>query len=98
MAQSQRKLQDLTSTELTTELSKAGLNLSGRNVDDKEKFLRLSTYLIDKGEDPISFEFALDSTDHKDPSEKIQNERLKLLEKVVKFEKCYFTKDKSRGL
>ena len=94
----QRKLQDLTSTELTTELSKAGLNLSGRNVDDKEKFLRLSTYLIDKGEDPLSFAFSLDSTDHKDPSEKIQNERLKLLEKVVKFEKCYFTKDKSRGL
>ena len=95
---SHKKLHDLTSTELSSELTKAGIHLSGKNVDDKEKFLRLSTHLIDKGEDPISYEFPLNSTDHEDPSEKVQSERMKLLEKVVKFEKCYFTKDKSRGL
>ena len=95
---SNRKLHDLTSTELSSELTKAGLHLSGKNVDDKERFLRLSTYLIDKGEDPISYEFQDTCTDHEDPPEKIQSERMKLLEKVVKFEKSYFTKDKSRGL
>ena len=93
-----RKLHDLTSSELSSELSKAGLHLPGKNVDDKEMFLRLSTYLIDKGEDPISYEFPLSNTNHQNPSEKVQSERMKLLEKVVKFEKCYFTKDKSRGL
>ena len=72
--------------------------MSGKRVDDKEKFLRLSTYLIDQGEDPISFEFSPNTATTTLPDKKLQAERLKLLQKIVKFEKSYFTKEKSRGL
>merc|ERR1712168_480241 len=87
-----RKLQHLTSSELSSELSKAGLNLKGKNVDDKERFLRLSTYLIDRGEDPISYEFKSENFDSKihTVDKRVQTERLELLQKVVKFEKSYF--------
>ena len=94
-----RKLPDLSSTEISSELSRAGVKISGKRVDDKEKFLRLSTYLIDQGEDPISYEFSSNSdTSSSLPDKKVQAERLKLLEKIVKFEKSYFTKEKSCGL
>ena len=95
-----RKLQDLNSSELSKELSKAGLCLEGKNVDDKERFLRLSTYLIDRGEDPISYEFRSENFDPKiiPVDKRVQVERLELLQKIVKFEKSYFTKDKNRGL
>ena len=84
---------DLTSSELSSELSKAGLAISGENVGDREQVLRLSTYLIDKGENPFTFEFkttpgrVLDSRD-----QKTQNERTKLLERVIKFEKRVFSR------
>ena len=87
------RLMDLTSSELSSELSKAGLQISGQNVDDRERLLRLSTYLIDKGENPFTFEFkstpgrVVDS-----PDQKIQNERTKLLERVIKIEKRVFSR------
>ena len=87
------RLIDLTSPELSSELSKAGIKTSGENVDDRERLLRLSTYLIDKGENPFTFEFktttgrVLDIQDHK-----IQNERTKLLERVIKIEKRVFSR------
>ena len=46
-----KKLTDLTSSELSIELKKASLVISGHNSDEREAIIRLSTHLIDMGED-----------------------------------------------
>ena len=93
-----KRLQDLTSAELSSELSRAGLQMTGKNVNDRERLLRLSTFLIDQGENPVTYEFKMTTAgvlDNQD--QKVQNERMKLLERVIKFEKSYFSRDNCRG-
>ena len=87
-----RKLTELTSAELSSELSKAGLELSGTNVDDTERLLVLSTHLLDMGEDPVKYEFKTrpPDTESDTPDKKARSERQKLLERVIKFERNYF--------
>ena len=53
-----KKLSELSSEEICTELIKTGQTVS-ENVVGGENVLRLSTYLIDKGENPVSFEFEI---------------------------------------
>ena len=97
-ASSSKRLQDLTSSELSSELSRAGLEISGKNVNDRERLLRLSTFLIDQGEDPVTYEFKMTTGSVQgSQDQKIQNERTKLLERVMKFEKSYFSRDSCRG-
>ena len=97
-ASGSKRLQDLTSSELSSELSRAGLEISGKNVNDRERLLRLSTFLIDQGEDPVTYEFKMATGSVQDSQDqKIQNERTKLLERVMKFEKSYFSRDSCRG-
>ena len=92
-----RKLAELSSTELSLELTRAGLKVSGKHVNDKERFVRLSTYLLDQGDDPEHFEFTT-KTESPETDVKIQKERLKLLAKIQKLEKTYFARDsKIRG-
>ena len=89
-----KKLSKLTSEEIRTELIKAGQAVS-ENVGDveQENFLRLSTYLIDKGENPVSFEFEIqESTIGQDGQVIKVLERKKLIEKVLKLER-YFTSE-----
>ena len=96
--ESSRRLMDLTSSELSSELSRAGLEMPGKNVTDREKILRLSTFLIDKGEDPVTYEFKTTKGSVRESQDKtIQNERAKLLERVIKFERSYFSRDNCRG-
>ena len=92
-----KKLSELTSEEICSELIKTGQAVS-ENVGDveQENFLRLSTYLIDKGENPVSFEFEIqESTGGEDGQVIKVLERKKLIEKVLKLER-YFTSE--RGL
>ena len=92
-----KKLSELTSEEICSELIKTGQAVS-ENVGDveQENFLRLSTYLIDKGENPVSFEFEMqESTTGEDGRVIKVLERTKLIEKVLKLER-YFTSE--RGL
>ena len=92
-----KKLSELTSSEISTELTKAGQAISeNTGGGEEENFLRLSTYLIDKGENPVSFEFETqETTAVKDGRVLKVLERTKLIEKVVKLER-YFSSE--RGL
>ena len=56
-----KKLSELTSEEICFELIKTGQIVSENVVggEEQENVLRLSTYLIDKGENPVSFEFEI---------------------------------------
>ena len=94
-----RKLPELSSTELSSVLSKAGLKVQGKHVNDKERFIRIATFLIDKGEDPVYVNFDTKSSeaDQTPLDATIQKERVKLLEKILKLERTYFKKDKMRS-
>ena len=92
-----KRLQDLTSAELSSELSRAGLQMTGKNVNDRERLLRLSTFLIDQGKNPVTYEFKMTAGVLDNQDQKVQNERTKLLERVIKFEKSYFSRDNCRG-
>ena len=61
-----KKLTVLTSNELSKEIKKAGLAVTGDKFDDREAILRLTTNLIDKGEDPTSYEFTVRDISEKD--------------------------------
>merc|ERR1712055_303834 len=94
-----KKLTDLSSCELSTELKTAGIVVTGNNFNDRESILRLSTHLIDKGEDPTSYEFKVneckdESLDKckKEDDEKGLKARQSLLAKIVRLERSYFTK------
>ena len=101
------KLTDLPSSELAAELKKAGLAISSETFDEREAILRLTTHLIDKGEDPISYEFTIDASEKEynstvpeqkdDLAEQKVTARQELLAKIVKFERNYFTQE-GRGL
>ena len=90
-----KKLSQLTSSEISTELTKRGQTFIGEG--EEENFLRLSTLLIDKGEDPLGFEFETQETTAPAEDGKVMRvlERKKLIEKVVKLER-YFSSE--RGL
>ena len=93
-----KKLSELTSSEISTELIKAGQAVSENTGGggDQENFLRLSTYLIDEGENPVSFEFKTQETPTAEDGKVLKVlERKKLIEKVVKLER-YFASE--RGL
>eukprot|EP00092_Neocalanus_flemingeri_P015208 GFUD01016429.1.p1 GENE.GFUD01016429.1~~GFUD01016429.1.p1 ORF type:complete len:106 (+),score=35.32 GFUD01016429.1:110-427(+) len=102
-----KKLTELKASELSTELKRAGLAVTGGKFnDEREAILRLSTYLIDKGEDPTSYEFSIDESE-KDETTAVKNDkeelglmnneaRQKLLAKIVRLERSYFTQ--GRGL
>ena len=96
-----RKLPELSSTEMSSVLSKAGLKVQGKHVNDKERFIRIATFLIDKGEDPVYVNFDTKSSEADQtppaPDAKVQKERVKLLEKILKLERTYFKKDKMRS-
>ena len=94
-----KKLPELSSTELSSVLSKAGLKVQGKHVDDKERFIRIATFLIDKGEDPEFVNFETKSSDENQtfPDAKVQKERMKLLEKILKLERTYFKRVKMRS-
>ena len=101
------KLTDLSAPELAAELKKAGLAISADTFDEREAILRLTTHLIDKGEDPTSYEFTIDASEKEskstvpekkdDLAEQKVTARQKLLAKIVKFERNYFTQE-GRGL
>ena len=80
--------------KISAELIKTGQAVSGDvGGGEKENFLRLSTYLIDKGENPVSFEFEIqESTTGQDGQVIKVLERKKLIEKVLKLER-YFTSE-----
>ena len=92
-----KKLSELTSSEISTELTKAGQAISeNTGGGEEDNFLRLSTYLIDKGENPVSFEFETQETTAVEDGRVLKVlERTKLIEKVVKLER-YFSSE--RGL
>ena len=92
-----KKLSELTSSEISTELMKAGQAISeNTGGGEEDNFLRLSTYLIDKGENPVSFEFETQETTAVEDGRVLKVlERTKLIEKVVKLER-YFSSE--RGL
>ena len=101
-----KKLTDLTACELSTQLKKAGLAISGNKFDEREALLRLTTHLIDKGEDPTSYEFASDLSETegnaaeevpKKNAELNHTARQMLLAKIVRLERSYFTQE-GRGL
>ena len=102
-----KKLTDLSASELAAELKKAGLAISAETFDEREAILRLTTHLIDKGEDPTSYEFTIDASEKAskstvpekkdDLAELKVTARQKLLAKIVKFERNYFTQE-GRGL
>ena len=89
-----KKLSELTSEEISAELIKTGQAASGDvGGGEKENFLRLSTYLIDKGENPVSFEFEIQESPTGQDGQVIKVlERKKLIEKVLKLER-YFTSE-----
>merc|ERR1712002_1233056 len=94
-----KKLTASSSSELSSELKKAGLSMSGKKFDEKEALVRLTTDLIDKGEDPTSYEFSIEASDDKsekkDASGLNETTKQQFLDKIVRFERNYFT---SRGL
>merc|ERR1712150_97977 len=93
-----KKLSELTSAEISTELVRRGQTVSETvgGAGDQENFLKLSTFLIDKGENIVSFEFETQETTTADDGKVIKLfERKKLIEKVVKLER-YFSSE--RGL
>ena len=90
---SARRLEDLSSSEVSTELAKVGVQVSGKHVGDRERLLRLATFLIDKGQDPISHEFpelADQEQSENKSSDKARHDRRLLLDRVVKIERRYF--------
>ena len=89
---SARRLADLSSSEVSTELARVGVQVSGKHVDDRERLLRLATFLIDKGQDPLSHEFPeLANQEQSDNnSDKARHDRRLLLDRVVKMERRYF--------
>ena len=94
-----KKLSEMTSEEICSELIKTGQTVSENAVgggEEQENVLRLSTYLIDKGENPVSFEFEIQESTRGEDGQVIKVlERKKLIEKVLKLER-YFTSE--RGL
>ena len=90
---SARRLADLSSSEVSTELARVGVQVSGKHVGDRERFLRLATFLIDKGQDPLSHEFPeladQEQSDDKS-SDKARHDRRLLLDRGVKMERRYF--------
>ena len=90
---SARRLADLSSSEVSTELARVGVHVSGKHVGDRERLLRLATFLIDKGQDPLSHEFPeLTDQEHSDDksSDEARQDRRLLLDRVVKIERRYF--------
>ena len=98
-----KKLTDLTSSELSIELKKASLVISGHNSDEREAIIRLSTHLIDMGEDPTSYEFIIE--DSKKIEAVVEEKKVEmnlmarqnLLAKIVRLERSYFTQDGRSG-
>ena len=89
---SARRLADLSSSEVSTELARVGVQVSGKHVGDRERLLRLATVLIDKGQDPLSHEFPelMDQEQSENNSDKATQDRRLLLDRVVKIERRYF--------
>ena len=89
---SARRLADLSSSEVSTELARVGVQVSGKHVGDRERLLRLATFLIDKGQDPLSHEFPelTDQEQSDKSSDKARQDRSLLLDRVVKIERRYF--------
>ena len=89
-----KKQSELSSEEICTELIKTGQTVSENVVggEEQENVLRLNV-LIDKGENPVSFEFEIqESTGGEDGQAFKVLERKKLIEKVLKLER-YFTSE-----
>ena len=84
----------MSSSEVSTELARVGVQVSGKHVGDRERLLRLATFLIDKGQDPLSHEFPeladQEQSDDKMTSDKARQDRRLLLDRVVKMERRYF--------
>ena len=92
-----KKLSELTSGEISTELLRAG-QAGSEAGEEQENILRLSTFLMERGLDPLSFEFETGDGDTSTADEgKVIKvlERKQLIEKVVKLER-YFSSE--RGL
>ena len=100
-----KKLTDLSTSELCIELKKASLVISGHNSDERESIIRLSTHLIDMGEDPTSYEFIIDDSQKaevvvEERGKKLEmnfTDRQNLLAKIVRLERSYFTQDGRSG-
>ena len=106
-------LTELSVGDVTEELERAGV-AGAAGLGEREAFLRLSTQLIDSGEDPATFSFRVKQdkenrgTRHEDSlhgvkkeetKEKMKSSRKKLLEKIIRLEKNYFAKTNgARGL
>ena len=91
-----KKLTELALGELMNELEKAGIET--KNVGEREAVLRLTTYLIDLGEDPTSYEYILEDEEKKEETQEPSSEkqvlkRQGLLAKIVKLENSYFTQE-----
>ena len=90
LLQRKMKLTALSAVELKEELKKAGLTMSGKDFDEKEALLRLTTHLIDKGEDPTSYEFFTETSENDKKSDQENSKGLNmatkqdLLDKIVK--------------
>ena len=88
---SARRLADLSSSEVSAELARVGLQVAGKHVGDRERLLRLASFLIDKGQDPLSHEFPeYQGQEQSDNSDKARQDRRLLLDRVVKIERRYF--------
>jgi len=83
-------------TQLERQLEVAGLKEEGPVVE-KEAVLRLTTFLIDKGEDPTSYKFTVGSEEinfkeeRKEEVSKMERRRQRLMAKIVMLERNYFT-------
>merc|ERR1719350_1876582 len=83
-------------TQLEKQFEVAVLKEEGPVVE-KEAVLRLTTFLIDKGEDPTSYKFTIDSGEinHKEEDKeevpRRERRRQRLMAKIVMLERNYFT-------
>ena len=100
-------LTELSAGDVTEELERAGV-AGAAGLGEREAFLRLSTQLIDSGEDPATFSFRVNQQDKEnratrkedslhgvkkeETKEKMKSSRKKLLEKIIRLEKNYFAK------